>query len=156
MYEWLFLWIFVSILKAYKNAETRINKGLRDYYKSRNVYILVLSYSAKNAKTRLNSGSFPFMYEKCTNYLILLRIKTARSSSFGYKCAYVFQVVSIFEWPSRRAISWILIPSFTSKEAWVCRKSWILIIGSPASVANSIFLFEIIVSLRQEMPPHTL
>ena len=56
-----------------------------------------LLISTKNAKTRLNSGSFSFVYEKCTNYLILLRIETARSSSFGYKCAYVFQVVSIFE-----------------------------------------------------------
>ena len=39
-----------------------------------------LLISTKNAKTRLNSGSFSFVYEKCTNYLILLRIETARSS----------------------------------------------------------------------------
>ena len=56
-----------------------------------------LIVSTKYAETRLNSGSFSFVYEKCTNYFILLRIETARSSSFGYKCAYVFQVVSIFE-----------------------------------------------------------
>ena len=56
-----------------------------------------LLISTKYAETRYLSGSFSFVYEKCTNYFILLRIETARSSSFGYKCAYVFQVVSIFE-----------------------------------------------------------
>ena len=88
---------FLSISKAYINAETRINKGLREYCKSGNVYILVLLISTKYAETRYLSGSFSFVYEKCTNYFILLRIETARSSSLGYKCAYVFQVVSIFE-----------------------------------------------------------
>ena len=50
-------------------------------------------------------GSFLCVHLMCTFYLILFKTDTARSSSRGYKWLYVFHVISIFEWPNRRAIS---------------------------------------------------
>jgi len=56
-------------------------------------------------------------------YTILSKTCIARSSSRGYRCAYVFHVISILECPNRLAISCMLMPSFANREACEWRKS---------------------------------
>ena len=66
-----------------------------------------------------------FLYKSCKNRVgifrhILFNTLTARSSAFGNKWQYVFQVTSILECPNRLEISWIFISLSASTEAWVC------------------------------------
>ena len=121
------------------------------------IIIPVLRHNAENPP-KYRGFSFS-VQEKCKKtfliYLILSKIDTARSSSRGYRWAYVFQVISTFAWPSRRAISWMEIPSLIRTEAWECRKSWIRICGKPAARAYRWFFFSIVESLRTAWPPQT-
>ena len=75
--------------------------------------------SDKTSKTPVFTGVFIFSSPNFPrilhDYTILFRIFRARSSSRGYRCEYVFQVISILEWPKRRATSWMFIPSFASR-----------------------------------------
>ena len=112
--------------------------------------------STKVWKTRVNAGFFICLHEFYTNFYIFSNMLIALSSSLGYKWAYVFHVISILECPNLLEISWILIPSLASNEAWECLKSCILICGNPALSAYWLFLFDMLVSLKQVIPPHTL
>lgn len=68
-------------------------------------------------------------------FYILSSTFSALSSSLGYKCEYVFHVISTLLCPNRRAISCMFIPLFARSEACECRKSCILMCFSPASFA---------------------